>query len=51
MEELLLCRILAGDELYIVHKNDVHMAVHISELGGIPGSYGVYKLVGKLFTC
>src|SRR5699024_11838624 len=50
MEEFLLCRFLAGEELYIVNQQYIHIPVPVPEGFGLVVTDGVYVLIREFFT-
>ena len=50
MEELILCLLLAGNELDIVHQKQIHIAVLVVKFLRSAGLDGPHKLVCKLVT-
>ena len=50
MEKFLLCAVLAGDELNIVHEQQIRVAVFLAEVLGRAGADGFDHLVDKLLA-
>ena len=50
MEKFLLCAVLAGDELNIIHEQQVRVAVFLAEVLGRAGADGFDHLVDKLLA-
>ena len=50
MEELLLCLLLTGDELDIVHQQQILAAVFITEISGGAAADGINELVGEVLA-
>ena len=48
MEELLLGLLLAGDELHVIHQQQVGLAVFFPHFGGLALPDGVHQLIGQV---